>query len=154
MAKRKGGGSSAKSARRRARKKKGAIQARKKKEFTYRGLTLPELQELPFDELLPLLPSRARRTLKRGLNIEQERFLRRFRKGKDPIRTHHREMIVLPEMVGHKIEIYNGKEYKSVEIKPEMIGHYLGEFSPTRGSVTHSGPGVGATRSSKYMPLK
>ncbi|MCK4717396.1 MAG: 30S ribosomal protein S19 [Thermoplasmata archaeon] len=154
MARRTKGISSAKSARRKARKKKGAIQARKKKEFTYRGYTLDELQAMPLNDLLPLLPSRARRTFKRGLNIEQERFMTRFRKGKDPIRTHHRAMIIIPEMVGRNIHVYNGKEFKVVEVKPEMIGHYLGEFSPTRGSVTHSGPGVGATRSSKYMPLK
>ncbi|MDG6220799.1 MAG: 30S ribosomal protein S19 [Candidatus Thermoplasmatota archaeon] len=145
---------SAKSARRRARKKKGAIQARKKKEFTYRGRTIEELQALSLSELLPLLPSRARRSYTRGLNIEQERFMKRFRKGKDPIRTHHREVVILPEMVGRNIHIYNGKEFVQVEIKPDMIGHYLGEFAPTRRSVTHSGPGVGATRSSKYMPLK
>jgi small subunit ribosomal protein S19 len=56
--------------------------------------------------------------------------------------------------VGKKVAIYNGKEFKEVEIKPEMIGHYLGEFAMTRRSVTHSGPGVGATRSSKFLPLK
>jgi small subunit ribosomal protein S19 len=73
---------------------------------------------------------------------------------KDILKTHRREIIVLPEFVGKKIAVYNGKEYKIIEIIPEMIGHYLGEFALTRSFQKHSGPGVGATRSSKYMPLK
>jgi len=73
---------------------------------------------------------------------------------KEILRTHRRDIVVLPEFVGKKVAIYNGKEYKVVEIIPEMIGHYLGEFALTRKFEKHSGPGVGATRSSKYMPLK
>jgi small subunit ribosomal protein S19 len=61
---------------------------------------------------------------------------------------------VLPDFVGKTVAIHNGKEFVNVEIKPEMIGHYLGEFAMTRKTVKHSGPGVGATRSSKFMPLK
>ena len=57
-------------------------------------------------------------------------------------------------MVGKKVAIHNGKEFKEVEIRAEMIGHFLGEFALTRKIVKHSGPGVGATRSSKFMPLK
>ena len=63
-------------------------------------------------------------------------------------------MIILPEMVGVKIGVYNGKEYTPVEVKPEMIGHRLGEFALTRKPVKHSSPGFGATRSSKFVPLK
>jgi len=70
------------------------------------------------------------------------------------LRTHRREIIILPDFVGRRIDVYNGKEFIRVDIKPEMIGHYLGEFALTRKPVKHSGPGVGATRSSKYMPLK
>lgn len=147
--------SSAKAARRKARKRKGAIAARRKKEFTFRGLTLDELQKLSVDEVLPLLSSRARRSYVRGLNEEEQVFVDRLLKGDRPVlKTHRREIVILPSFVGKKVAIYNGKEYKEVEIKPEMIGHYLGEFSPTRRSVRHSGPGVGATRSSKFMPLK
>ena len=57
-------------------------------------------------------------------------------------------------MVGKVIFVHNGKEFVRVEIKPEMIGHRLGEFAKTRKFEKHSGPGVGATRSSKYVPLK
>lgn len=147
--------SSAKAARRKARKRKGAIAARRKKEFTFRGFTIQELQKMSVEEVLPLLTARARRSYTRGLNPEEQVFVDRLLRGDKPVlKTHRREIIILPNFVGRKVSVYNGKEYREIEIKPEMIGHYLGEFSLTRGSVKHSGPGVGATRSSKFMPLK
>jgi len=147
-------GGSAKAARRKLRKKKSQIQARRKKEFTYRGYTLEELQKMPLADIIELLPARARRTYIRGLNKEQQTFVDKLRKAVDPIRTHRREIPILPDFVGKTVLIYNGKEFNRIEIKPEMIGHALGEFSMTRRSVSHSGLGVGATRSSKFMPLK
>jgi ribosomal protein uS19 len=63
-------------------------------------------------------------------------------------------MLIFPEMVGLKIGVYNGRKFEIVEVKPEMIGHYLGEFSLTRVRVSHGSPGIGATKSSKYVPLK
>ncbi|MFQ5884471.1 MAG: 30S ribosomal protein S19 [Thermoplasmata archaeon] len=147
--------SSGKAARRRVRKKKGVIGTRRKKEFTYRGHPMEDLEKMSLDEILDLLPARARRSYKRGLNEEQQAFLDRLRKtDEDIVKTHRREIVILPEFVGRKIAVHNGKEFIQVAIKPEMIGHYLGEFALTRRPVTHSGPGVGATRSSKYMPLK
>ncbi len=144
-----------KAARRKARKRAGKIGARRKKEFAYRGYTLEELQAMTLPELIPLLPARARRSFTRGLNSEQQRFIERLRSNKkDVLRTHRRDIVVLPEFIGKKIAVYDGKEFKTVEIIPEMIGHYLGEFALTRTFQKHSGPGVGATRSSKYMPLK
>lgn len=154
MAKSKGKGGGAKASRRKTRKRKGAIQARRKKEFTYRGYTLDELQEMSMSEFIDLLPARARRSYSRGLNEEQQTFIDKLKKTDKPIRTHRRELVVLPFFVGKTVHVYNGKEFVSVEIKPEMIGHYLGEFALTRTTVKHSGPGVGATRSSKFMPLK
>ena len=149
------GATSAKAARRKARKRKSTIQARKKKEYTFQGLTVPELQELSLADLLPLLPARARRSFQRGLNEEQQRFVDRLKSGKkEVLKTHRRNVLILPNMIGKKVAVYNGKEYIEFEIQPEMVGHYLGEFSPTRKSVRHSGPGVGATRSSKFMPMK
>jgi len=145
---------SAKAARRRTRKKKSQIQARRKKEFTYRGYTMDELLKLPMSDIIELLPARARRTYIRGLNSEQESFVRRLRISEAPVRTHRREIPILPEFVGKIVNVYNGKEFSSLEIKPEMIGHALGEFAMTRKAVRHSGLGVGATRSSKFMPLK
>jgi small subunit ribosomal protein S19 len=143
-----------KSTRRRERKERGKIQARARRVFTYRGKTLDELKAMTIDELIPLMPARARRSLKRGLTDVQQRFLAHLRRTKGYVRTHLRNMIVLPEFVGRKIGVYDGKEFKEVRIQEEMIGHYLGEFALTRKPVKHTGPGVGATRSSKFMPLK
>jgi len=129
--------------------------SRDKREFTYRGHTLEELKDMSLDELKQVLPARARRTLRRGLNEEEKRLLEKIeKKDKDVYRTHRREMIILPEFVGKTIAIHDGEKFKSVKIEPEMIGHYLGEFALTRKQVEHSGPGIGATRSSKYIPLK
>jgi small subunit ribosomal protein S19 len=144
-----------KASRRKQRKKKGAIQAKRKKEFTYRGFNMEELLEMPFDEALGLMPSRVRRTFSRGLNEEQKVTFDKIKEGEiEVVRTHRRDIPIIPQFVGRKVAVYNGKEFKEFEIKPEMIGHYLGEFSQTRRSVKHSGPGVGATRSSKFLPLK
>lgn len=128
---------------------------RRKREFSYRGHSLDELKSMSLEELKKVLPSRARRSLERGLNREQKALLEKIRdKDQDVYRTHRREMVILPEFVGEIIAVHNGEEFEEVRIEPEMIGHYLGEFALTRQSVEHSGPGVGATRSSKYIPLK
>ncbi len=133
------------------------------KKFTFRGYTLEELQKLSLDDFAKLLPSRQRRSLFRGLQTRQKKLLERIRKAKEEkektgketiIRTHCRDMIIIPEMVGLKFGVHNGKEFVIVEIKPEMIGHRLGEFSLTRKKVVHGTPGIGATRSSMYVPLK
>jgi len=134
------------------------------REFTYRGYTLEELKQMSMDQFIKLLPSRQRRSLTRGLNHTQLRLLEKVReanemlkrgeKPKKPIKTHARDMIILPEMVGLTIHVHNGKEFIPVEIKPEMIGHRLGEFAPTNKPVKHGRAGVGATRSSMYVPLK
>jgi|YelNatPaOPRAMG01_1025707.scaffolds.fasta_scaffold10530_9 small subunit ribosomal protein S19 len=133
------------------------------KKFAYRGYTLEELKKLSPEEFAKLLPSRQRRgllRLLRGTHPEAKKLLAKIRKiskkgdGETIIRTHRREMIILPEMVGLKFGVYNGKEFVVVEVKPEMIGHRLGEFSQTRKKVTHGAPGIGATRSSMFVPLK
>lgn len=145
---------SAKAARRKLRKKRSQIQARRKKEFTYRGYSLEELQKMPLADIIELLPARPRRSYIRGLNEEQQTFVDKLRKSNVPIRTHRREIPILPDFVGKTVHVYNGKEFQMVEIKSEMIGHALGEFALTRRTVNHSGLGVGATKSSKFMPLK
>jgi len=132
------------------------------KEFMYRGHTLNSLQGMSMDEFINLLPSRQRRSLQRGLTPEQRILLEKMREAKEAvkkgedvtIKTHVRDMIILPEMVGMKILVHNGKEFLPVEIKPEMIGHYLGEFAVTNKPVRHGTPGIGASRSSMYVPLK
>ncbi len=124
-----------------------------KKEFFYRGKNLEELQKLSLTELLPLLNARARRSLKRGLN-DQEKYLLKKLKTKNNVETHLRDIIVLPEIVGKTIKIHNGKEFVPVLIEPDMIGHALGEFTMNRKKVTHSAPGIGATKSSASASVK
>ncbi|RLG99478.1 30S ribosomal protein S19 [Candidatus Bathyarchaeota archaeon] len=132
------------------------------KEFKYRGYTIEQLQSMSMDEFISLLPSRQRRSLLRGLSPEQKTLLTKIRQAKEAMRqgkrilikTHCRDMVILPEMVGLTIHVHNGKEFVPVEIKPEMIGHYLGEFAITNKPVKHGTPGIGASRSSMYVPLK
>jgi small subunit ribosomal protein S19 len=133
-----------------------------KKEFSYRGHSMEELQGMSMDEFIKLLPSRQRRTLMRGLDQVQRTLLENIRRAKKAIKaeekvivkTHARDMIILPEMIGVNLLIHNGKEFTPVEITPEMVGHYLGEFAITNKPVRHGSPGIGASRSSMYVPLK
>lgn len=127
---------------------------RRREEFTYRGFRLEDLRKMGMSELVPVMPSRVRRKITRGLTKGEENLLSRFRNGDAKIRTHLRDMVIMPEMIGKEVEIYNGKEYLKVEIQPEAVFHYLGEFALTRRKVTHGSAGIGATRSSKYVPLK
>jgi small subunit ribosomal protein S19 len=123
--------------------------------FEMRGKELEEIKKMSTDEFMLLIKSRDRRALKRGMNDYQKKLLKKIKK--DPKKFHRtksREMVIVPEMIGVKMGVHNGKEYTIVEIKPEMLGHRLGEFSLTRRSVKHSSPGFGATRSSKFVPLK
>lgn len=125
-----------------------------KKEFTYRGKTLNELRTMSMDDFMQLLPSPRRRSLKRGFTDQQKRLLKRIRKKDSNIETHCRDMIILPEMVDMPIKVHNGKEFFPVHIAPEMIGHLLGEFAMTRKKVSHSAPGIGATRSSAAISVR
>jgi small subunit ribosomal protein S19 len=132
------------------------------KEFAYRGHTLEQLKSISMDEFILLLPARQRRSLQRGLTPQQREFFEELKKykrtndgeNKKAIKTHCRDMIILPEMIGLTILVHNGKEFVSLEVKPQMIGHYLGEFAITNQKVSHGTPGIGASRSSMYVPLK
>lgn len=134
-------------------KKAGSKLPKRKEEFLYRGRKVADLAKMSVEELAGLLPARQRRTIKRGLVKENKKLMTSL-KNKDSVRTHIRNMIIMPDMVGKNLEIYNGKSFEKVEVMPEMIGHFFGEFSLTRGRVQHGAAGVGATRSSKYVPLK
>lgn len=123
--------------------------------FEWRGKSLEEIEKMPLDEFSKLVPSRQRRTLKRGFTEIQKKFLKSLEdKKKKFYRTRSREMVIIPKLLGAKIGVYNGKEYVPVEIRPEMLGYRLGDFVPTCKMVKHSAPGFGATKSSKYVPLK
>jgi len=127
---------------------------RRREEFTYCGFIIDEFKVKGINELLPLMPSRPRRKVVRGFSRGEETLLAKVRSGDEKVRTHLREMLVMPEMIGKTIEIYNGKEFIKVEFQPESVFHYLGEFALTRKKVSHGSAGIGATRGSKYVPLK
>jgi len=127
---------------------------RRREEFTYRGYRIEDLQQMGASELVSLMPARARRKVTRGLSRDHENFLAKVRTDDEAVRTHLRDMIIMPEMVGKTVEIHNGKEFVAVELQPESVFHYLGEFALTRRRVSHGTAGIGATRSSKYVPLK
>jgi small subunit ribosomal protein S19 len=133
------------------------------REFKFKGYTPEQLQTLSIENLLPLLNSRQRRSLDKRvstyMNDEKRKLREKVKLAKDgklkgQLRTHVRDMIILPDMVGLTIHVHNGKEFAQVVIKPEMIGHYLGEYAITNKRVQHGAPGVGSSRSSLYVPLK
>jgi small subunit ribosomal protein S19 len=116
---------------------------------------------MSMDEFIRILPARQRRSLTRGLTTDQRtlmELIRNYRRSKTkdakPIKTHCRDMVIIPEMVGLNLLIHSGKEFAALDIKPEMIGHYIGEFIITNKKVVHGTPGIGASRSSMYVPLK
>ena|SRR3990167_3029152 len=128
----------------------------KKKEFTYRGKTLEELKQLNLKEFAKYLKSKERRYLLRNYQ-EIERFVKlvkeKLNKNKK-IKTHRRNIVIIPELVGTNIQVHNGKEFTPVEIVGEMIGHKLGEFSLTRSKVVHTKAGIGATKGTKHQAKK
>ena len=127
--------------------------------FSYRGKTIEELQKLDLNEFIQMVPSRQRRTLTRGFSEEQKKLLLKIDKTlqghyKKPIRTHCRDMVVLPKMVGLIIHIHAGNKFMPIMLQPEMVGMFLGELTMTRSKVQHSAPGIGATRSSAAISVK
>jgi len=150
------GATTPRAARRRARKRRERIAVREKKVFMYKGYVMEELLALSVEEQIALFPTRIRRTMERGYNTKNLKLRKNIMETPEGthVRTHARDHIIIPAYVGKTIAVYNGKEFINFTIKPEMIGHYLGEFALTRKQVRHTGPGVGATRSSKFMPLK
>ena len=118
---------------------------------------------MPEADFVKMLDARMRRTYRRVPDMKHDRLVKKLIKvkaatkaGDKPkmVKTHCRNKLILPNMIGSVVGVYNGKSYVTVEIKPEMLGHYLGEFSITYKPVTHGRPGVGATHSSKFVPLK
>jgi len=125
--------------------------------FRYRGFSLDELRQKSMDEFISLLPARQRRSLTRGMSSQHIKLMERIlasKESKRPIRTHCRDFIILPELIGAIVQVYNGKEFLRINLTPEMLGHYLGEYAPTCKQVKHSAPGIGATRGSQFVPLK
>jgi len=135
-----------------AKKKSGVTVV--KKEFKFRGHSVEDLKKMEMKDFVNLLTSRERRTIKRGLTDTQKDFMKKIKSEKEFIKTHARDVVIVPDMIGKKVGIHNGKEFVSVDISSEMLGHRLGEFAQTRKNIKHAGPGMGATRSSKFVPLK
>ena len=125
-----------------------------KKEFTLKGKTTEELKNLSLNEISQLLTARQRRTIKRGFTEQQKILLEKLKANGKNIETHCRDMVILPEMIGATIRVYQGKEFVPVAIGADMVGHYLGEFALTRKKVMHSAHGIGATRSSASLSVK
>ena len=124
-----------------------------RKEFIYRGKSIAELKGMSLKEFAVLLPARQRRTLLRGLSEQNKKLLEDAR-ARTNVKTHCRDMIIIPELVGKSVKIHNGREWVQVLVSAEMLGHYLGEFAQTRKKVVHSAPGIGATRASAAMSVK
>jgi len=129
------------------------------KQFEYRGVPLEQLQAMSLEKLFLLFSSRQRRSLTRGITDGKRKLIEEIKlakagKLKTPIKTHLRDLIILPYMVGVTVNTFAGKDFVPVIIIPEMIGHYLGEYVMTNKRVSHGAPGVGASRSSLYVPLK
>ncbi|MFH1802604.1 MAG: 30S ribosomal protein S19 [archaeon] len=123
----------------------------RKKEQIYRGKSLEELRTLDVRESAKFLPSRSRRAIMRNFDSIQK-FVKRCEKRAERnkrIKTHLRDLIIVPKLVGLTIGIHNGKSFQEVPIVVEMIGHRLGEFAPSRGRVNHGSAGLGATKSSR-----
>jgi len=125
----------------------------------YYGRTIEDLQKLSIKEFAEITNSRARKSLKKGLREEQKKLLEKiekFKQGKikKPVKTHLRDMIILPQMAGVKLLVHNGKTFMPLEINEEMLGRYLGDFVLTRAKTKHSAPGIGATRSSAAVSVK
>ncbi len=128
----------------------------KRKQFTYRGKTFDELKKLDVREFAKYLKSRKRRSVLRQFH-EIEKFISQAKTKNNrnkPIRTHQREIIIVPQMVGMKIYVHNGKNFVLTEIKEEMLGHALGEFALTRARVKHGKTGIGATKGTKHKAKK
>ncbi len=129
------------------------------KEVLFKGKGEEELKKINLEDFMKVITSRARRSLKRGFSDEQKKLLLKIKKVnegkfKKIIKTHCRDIVILPEMIGHTIHVYSGKEFIQVMITSEMLGSFLGEYSMTRKKVQHSAPGIGATKSSGAMSVK
>lgn len=124
------------------------------KEFIFHGKSASEVMKMSLEEFAKIVPARERRKIKRGFTEVEKKLLEDIKANPKDIKTHARDMIIIPEMIGKTIKVYNGKEWTMVIIEPELIGHRLGEFALTRRQVKHSAPGIGATRSSASLSVR
>ena len=134
------------------------------KKFTWQGIELEQLLEITHAELATMCRARIRRRFQRGLKRKPMALIKKLRQAKanmanpmgkpEAVKTHLRDMIIVPEMIGSIVGVYNGKVFNAVEVKPEMVGTYLAEYSITYKPVGHGRAGIGATNSGRFIPLK
>ena len=129
----------------------------------YRGIELDALLDMNMDSVVALMKSRAQRRFKHGIHGKYERLIKKLRIAKKntipgekqpTVKTHLRNTVIVPEMCGGVVDVYGGKYWNPVEIKADMIGHFLAEYSMTYKPIRHGKVGVGATRSSKFTSLR
>ena len=125
-----------------------------KKEFTWYGRSLQEIQQMSVEDYAKVAPARIRRSIKRGFTDAQKSLIKAVERNSQNIETHCRDMVIIPQMLGKTIKVHDGKGFAAVIIQTEMLGHYLGEFAMTRKRVQHSAPGIGATKSSASLSVK
>merc|ERR1719362_668699 len=134
--------------------------AKRAKKFQYRGVELEKLLDLSNTELMELMCARQRRKFSRGISRAPTTLLKKLRKAKKDVpygekpvavKTHLRNMVIVPEMIGSIVGVYNGKQFINAEVKPEMIGSYLAEYSITYKPIRHGRPGLGST-ASRFIP--
>ena len=133
------------------------------KKFTFKGLELEQVLDLSKEELVDFVNARARRRMKKGFGAKYQAYVKKLVKAKaaagpldrpEPIKTHLRNMIIVPAMIGSQIAVYNGKVFNIAMITADMVGMYTGEFSITYRPVRHGRPGIGSNNASRFIPLK
>ena len=91
------------------------------KEFNYRGLSKADLDNTSLEKLFLLFNSRQRRSLTRGITDGKRKLIEEIKSAKagkssSPIKTHLRDLIVLPYMVGVTVNVFSGKEFRPINI--------------------------------------
>ena len=129
-----------------------------KKQY-FRGIESEEMKKYDIKSFAKLIPSRARRLIESGLTTQQKKLMKKVNlakegKYKKNIKTHCRAMIITPEMLDMTIFVHSGKDFLPIVITHEKLGHRLGEFVPTRKSLRHSAPGIGATKGTSSASVK
>merc|ERR1712146_356863 len=119
--------------------------------YTFRGLELDDLLKLDQGSMFQLFRSRIRRKLNRskGFKGKYQKLAEKLRKsklnlqpGEKPpmVKTHLRNCVITPDMIGAIVGVYTGKEYKPTEIKFDMVGTYMGEYAMTYNPTLHNRP--------------
>ncbi|MFA5357950.1 MAG: 30S ribosomal protein S19 [archaeon] len=127
-----------------------------KKEFSFRGKTVEELRGMSIEQFAQLCNSRAKRNLKKGVDKKLLKKIENAAKNPKakPVKTHKRDLIVIPAMIGVKIAVHRGNTFENIDVNERMLGHYLGEFVLTRKRLQHGKAGIGATKSSTAITAR